>query len=115
MTPPNPLQKLRDLDRTSSHFHNQLINFLRGNEYQDAAPGLQGEDLVWFVDYLGNVSLHAVSPRSTLTTGTDPLRHLQFQQYPISGTTRRAQKDLWCQECAPKHVHTFGFASGMRI
>ena len=69
MTPPNPLQKLRDLDRTSPHFHNQLTNFLRGNEYQDAAPSLQGEDLAWFVNYLDKVGpqLFLLVPHSPLT------------------------------------------------
>ena len=73
MTAPNPLQRLRDLDRTSPYFHNRLTYFLRGNEYQDFAPNLQGEDLAWFVNYLDNVSLHTVSPYSMLTAGTGPL------------------------------------------
>ena len=115
MTPPNPLQKLRDLDRTSPHFHDQLINFLRGNEYQNVALNLQGEDLAWLVDYLGNVSLHFVFPRPALTASTGPLRSLQSQKCPTSGTTRRTQKAMRSQECAPKHVHTFRFAFGMCI
>ena len=69
MNPPNPLQKLRDLDRTSPQFDNQLINFLRGNEYKDATPSLQGENLAWLVGYLDNVSLHFVFLRPALTAG----------------------------------------------
>ena len=61
MIPSNPLQKLRDLDRTSPHFHNRLIDFLHGNEYRYVAPSVQGEDLAWLVDYLDSVSLHTVS------------------------------------------------------
>ena len=80
MTPPDPLKTLRDLDRTSPHFHDQLIDFLRGNEYRDATPSLQGEDLAWFVNYLDNVSLRLASPRPTLTVGTGPLRYLRSQQ-----------------------------------
>ena len=88
MTPPNLLQKLRDLDRTSPDFHSQLTDFLRGNEYQDAFPSLQGEDLTWFVNYLDNVSPHTVSLRSEFTAVTDHLRYLQSQHRPIPGTAR---------------------------
>ena len=73
MSPSNPLQTLRDIDKTSPHFHNQLIDLLRGNEYQDVVPSLQGEDLAWLVNYLDNVSRHNVSPYPTLTAGTGPL------------------------------------------
>ena len=107
MTPSNLLQKLRDLDRTSPGFRNQLTDFLHGNEYQDAAPSLQGEDLAWFVNYLDNVRLLTVSLRSTLTVCTGPLRYLRSQHCSVSRTTGRTQKDMWCQERPPKHVHNF--------
>ena len=76
MSPSNPLQTLRDLDRTSSHFHNQLIDLLRGNQYRNVIAGLDGEDLAWLVDYLDNVSLPNVSPPPALTACTGPLRYL---------------------------------------
>ena len=101
MTPSVLLQKLRDLDRTSPHFRSQLINILRGKEYRDAILSLQGEDLTWFVNYLDNVSLHAIFPRLALTAATDSLRYLRSQQCPISRTTGRTKKDMWYQECAP--------------
>ena len=78
MSPSNPLRTLRDLDRTSLHFRNQLVDFLRGNEYQDVVPSLQGGDLAWLVNFLDDVSLHNVSPHPALTTGTVPLRCLRF-------------------------------------
>ena len=62
MSPSNPLQTLRDLDRTSPHFHNQLIDLLRGNEYRDLIPNLEGKDLTRLVNYLDKVSLHNVPP-----------------------------------------------------
>ena len=62
MSPSNPLQSLRDLDRTSPHFHNQLIDLLRGNGYRDVIPTLKGGGLVWLVNYLDNVSLYDVPP-----------------------------------------------------
>lgn len=52
----NALQPLRDLDRTSPEFHEQLAAFLRGNEYQNIFPTLQSEDLIWLVEYLDSVS-----------------------------------------------------------
>jgi hypothetical protein len=57
MSLPNPLQQLHDLDRASPQFHEQLSSFLRGEEYQNAVPNLQGEDLAWLVEYLDSVSL----------------------------------------------------------
>ena len=56
MIPTNPLQPLHDLDRTSPQFHEQLNDFLRGDEYRNVLPGLQNEDLVWLVEYLDSVS-----------------------------------------------------------
>ena len=94
MTPSDLLQKLRDFDRTSPDFHNQLADFLRGNEYKDAVSSLRGEDLDWFVDYLDNVSLDTVSPCSTFTAGTGPLLYLRSQQCSISGIARRTPKDM---------------------
>ena len=115
MSPSDPLQSLRNLDRTSPHFHNQLIDLLRGNEYRDAIPSLEGEDLAWLVNHLDDVSLHNVSPHPTFTAGTDPLRHLRSQQCPISGATRRTEEGMRRQECAPQSLHAFRFSSGMRV
>ncbi|KAF9643166.1 hypothetical protein BDM02DRAFT_1708197 [Thelephora ganbajun] len=55
MTPPGPLRQLHDLDRTSPQFHEQLSNYLRGDEYQNVVPSLQGEGLAWLVEYLDSV------------------------------------------------------------
>ena len=69
MPPSNPLKTLRNLDGTSPDFHNQLVDLIRGSEYRDAIPNLEGEGLAWLVDYLENVSLHNVSPHPALTAG----------------------------------------------
>ena len=72
MTPHDPLRPLHDLDRASPQFHKQLIDFLRGNEYQGVVPGLQNEDLAWLVEYLDSVSIQPsfwAALRSTLTLG----------------------------------------------
>ncbi|KAF9643886.1 hypothetical protein BDM02DRAFT_3191091 [Thelephora ganbajun] len=54
MAPPThpALQQISHLDRTSPDFHGQLDKALRGREYRQCVPKLQGDDLVWLVDYL---------------------------------------------------------------
>jgi len=52
---PNPLKQLRRLDRSSPKFHDQLSNVLYGEDYKQCVPNLQGDDLVWLVDYLDKV------------------------------------------------------------
>lgn len=54
--PSGPLKQLHSLDKASPHFHEQLSSFLHGDEYRNAVPNLQGEDLVWLVEYLDSVS-----------------------------------------------------------
>ena len=55
MTSQHPLQQLHHLDRFSSDFHDQVSNALYGEEYKQCVPNLQGDDLVWLVDYLDKV------------------------------------------------------------
>lgn len=62
MTPPGLLQVLRDLDGTSPQFHKQLSDILRGDEYRNVIPDLQGDDPAWLVEYLDNVSLQPPFP-----------------------------------------------------
>lgn len=49
------LQKLQELDRSLSIFHDQLSNVLYGEEYMRCVTHLEGEDLVWLVGYLDEV------------------------------------------------------------
>ena len=59
MIPHNPaLRQLRDLDRTSPEFHEQLSNFFCGDAYRMVFPDLGREDLTWLAEYLDDVSLH---------------------------------------------------------
>ena len=60
------LQQLDLLDRSSPDFHDQLSNVLYGQEYQQCIPNLQGEDLVWLVDYLDKVRCHIALPHPLL-------------------------------------------------
>ena len=68
MSPPSSptLQQLHHLDRSSSGFHDQLSNLLYGEEYQQCAPNLRGDDLVWLVDYLDKVRRCVTFPHSPL-------------------------------------------------
>ena len=56
-----------DLDKASPQFYEQLSGFLQGKKYRDAVPNLQGEDLVWRIEYLDSVSLQTscLAPYST--------------------------------------------------
>ena len=60
MNTPGPLLQLRDLDRTSLQFHEQLCTLLSSDEYQDVISELDGEDLTWLVEYLDDVSLPTI-------------------------------------------------------
>jgi len=61
MGPPDALKQLRGFDRASPLFHKHLSNFLHSEEYRDAVPSLQGEDLAWLAEYLDGVSLQTIS------------------------------------------------------
>ena len=66
MNPPGPLLQLRDLDRTSLQFHEQLGTLLSSDEYQKIISELDGEDLTWLVEYLDDVSLPTNFPHLVL-------------------------------------------------
>ena len=72
---PDPLRKLHDFDSTSPLFHKQFVNFLRGQEYRNTVPDLQGEDLARLVEYLDSVSPQTTSPYSALKTDVGSHRH----------------------------------------
>lgn len=55
LIPSNPLQQLRDFNKTSPQFHQQLSDFLRGEEYRNLLPKLQSKDLASLVEYLDSV------------------------------------------------------------
>ena len=61
MIPHDPFEQLRNLDKTSPQFHEQLNKFLHGDVYQNVFLGLESDDLVWFVEYLDGVSLTEAS------------------------------------------------------
>ena len=63
---PPALQPLRSLDRSSSEFHDKLCNVLYGEDYQKCVPNLQGDDLVWLIDYLDKVCRHVALPYAAL-------------------------------------------------
>ena len=59
-SPSHPvLQQLHHLDRSLSGFQDQLTNVLYGEEYRQCVPNLQGNDLVWLVEYLDKVRCRA--------------------------------------------------------
>ena len=51
----NPLQQLYDLDKASPHYHQQLSDFLCGEEYGNPSSELQSPDLASLAEYLDGV------------------------------------------------------------
>jgi len=64
MSSPSPpvLQQLYRLNGSSSGFHDQLSNVLYGKEYIQCLPNLEGDDLVWLVEYLDKVRFRVALP-----------------------------------------------------
>jgi len=60
------LQQLHRLNRSSPDFHDKLCNVLYGEEYVQCVPNIEGEDLVWLVDYLDKVRRRVSLPHSPL-------------------------------------------------
>jgi len=58
------LQKLHQLDGSSSGFHDELSSIFYGEEYRRCAEDLQGDDLLWLVGYLDKVRYHFTLPCS---------------------------------------------------
>ena len=84
------LQELHRLDRSSPDFQGQLSGILYGQEYVRCVPNLQGDDLVWLVDYLDKVRCYvALSPHSPLKLGQAP-DHLD----PTSNASRKCLREL---------------------
>ena len=54
---PNPLQRLYDLDRSSSEFPNQLTDILLGEDYVNLVRHLSCEDSGPVVEHLESVGL----------------------------------------------------------
>ena len=50
------LQKLNNLDKSSSEFHVRLNDVLYAEEYIQCVTNIQDDDLAWLVDFLDNVS-----------------------------------------------------------
>lgn len=74
MTLHSPLQQLRDIDKTSPLFHEQLSNFFRRSVYQNVLPNLQNESLAWLVEYLDSVRLKTTLLYRMLNIGVGSLR-----------------------------------------
>ena len=50
------LQKLNNLDKSSSEFHVRLNDVLYAEEYIQCVTNIRDDDLAWLVDFLDNVS-----------------------------------------------------------
>jgi hypothetical protein len=89
MPSPPALQQLDLLDRSSPNFHDQLSNVLYGPEYKQCVQNLQGEDLVWLVDYLDKVRRHISLPHTPL----NPVQALDDLD-PSGAASRKCLREL---------------------
>ena len=56
LAPSSPaLKEFHRLDKSSSEFQGQLAGLLSGKKYNECVSSLEGDDLVWLVDYLDKV------------------------------------------------------------
>ena len=55
MAPNGLLQKLYQLDRSSSRFHDQFADILYGEDFRQHVSNIQSDGPVWLVDYLDKV------------------------------------------------------------
>ena len=61
MPSPDPSQRLRSLDQSSSRFPNELTNLLHDQGYKDGLKSLRDEDSLRLIEYLDNVRSQAAS------------------------------------------------------
>ena len=68
MSSPNHpvLRQLHRLNGSSPDFHDQLNKIHCGQEYKQCVADLQGDDLIWLVDYLDKVRRRVALHRSLL-------------------------------------------------
>jgi hypothetical protein len=60
------LQQLDYLNGSLPGFHDRLYGLLYGEEYVQCTRNLQGDDLVWLVNYLDKVRRRVAVPHSPL-------------------------------------------------
>ena len=85
LVPHDPLQQLRDLDRTSPQFYPQLIDLLHGDKYRGVVPSLRSDDLTWLIEYLDSVSLQTTPSYFPLNAGIGPSWYFRSCQHSVSG------------------------------
>lgn len=72
-TPRSPtLRNLYNLNAASHGFQDQLVNLLDDEEYVRCIPNLGETDLVWLMDYLGEVGHIAATTLSFAQAKVDP-------------------------------------------
>jgi hypothetical protein len=70
----NPLRRLRDLDRSSSEFPNQLIDILLREDCTNQAQALPSDDLGEFVECLDRVCMQIAFTHPPLNYTVGPRR-----------------------------------------
>ena len=115
MIPHNPLQDLRDLDRTSTQFHEELSNIIHGHVYRDTLPSLRSENLTWLVEYLDGVSFRCILRWATINIGVGSIWRFRPEGPRFPRILARTQNCMRHQGSTTKIVYTFGVSYGMCV
>ena len=83
MPPPNPLQQLQGLDRSSPEFPNRLADIL-GEDWMNHAQNLSPNDLEEFVEYLDSVCVRVTLTHPLLNGIVGPQRPQPHQPRLLS-------------------------------
>jgi len=93
MSSHDPLVQLRRLDMASPEFNDQLCHIIDAEEYKQGVQKLEGDDLVWFVDYLNKVRRCASILRFSVKPSLGPRLSSSFQ-FRFSEVSTRTEKDM---------------------
>lgn len=105
MPSPEPFRRLRDLDRSSPKFPDQLTDILLGEDGVNLVQNLPYEDLGPFVEYLDSVRLWVAVTCSLLNIVVGSQRPRPYLPCLLS-LLIRTPEDLWCPQGSTSITHT---------
>jgi hypothetical protein len=113
MSSANPLELLRDLDRSSSEFPNQLTSILLREDCMNRAQALPCEDLGKFVEYLDSVCVQIVFTCSPLNGIVGP-RRPRPQRLRLFSLFVRTPEGLRRSQCPTDLTRTLVCSYGLK-
>jgi len=104
MPQPNPLQLLRDLDRSSAGFPDRLTDVLLREDWMAQVRGLPRNDLEGLVEYLDSVCVWIAFTQPSLSSIVGP-QHSQPHRSRLLSLFVQTSKDLWCPQAIANISH----------